>query len=374
MLELRIRLRFPQRPDSAPFSLGIEFRTAGGVTVLFGPSGSGKTLTLDSIAGFATPDEGRILLDDEILFDAASGVNLPPQARHCGYVFQNYALFPHMTLRQNLAFAAERRPRLERHRKVNEMLERFHLAGAAGRRPHELSGGQKQRCSIARALIGSPKLLLLDEPTRGLDAPLRAELYELLRQVRADFQVPTVLVTHDLDECFELADEMLILREGRMVQSGPPRAIAERPANVEVARLLGIFNLLEAEILELDPQRNFSRLRVCDCDLSGPYFPGRLRGDQVWLSVRPDQITAGARDGAPGPNQIPAQLLRSVEMPDSVRLEFSGGIKVELTRSEFERQKDNKQWVVSFPQQNLRVLSPTGPDSPVGQSSAGARL
>jgi molybdate transport system ATP-binding protein len=356
MLELRVRKAFAARPDSAPFSLDVEFRAAGGVTVLFGPSGSGKTLTLDAVAGFITPDEGRILLDGGILFDAAARVDLPPRARHCGYVFQNYALFPHMTLRQNLAFAAERRPRLERHRKVNEMLERFHLADAAGRRPHEVSGGQKQRCSIARALIGSPQLLLLDEPARGLDAPLRAELYELLRQVRTEFQIPTVLVTHDLEECFELGDEMLILREGRLVQSGTPRAIAERPASVEVARLLGIFNLLEAEILELNPQKNLSRLRTGEYTLSGPYFPGRFRGDRVWLSVRPDQLTAGARDGAPGPNQVPAQLVRAVEMPHTVRLEFSGGIQVELTRAEFEKQKDNKQWVVGFPQQALRAL------------------
>jgi molybdate transport system ATP-binding protein len=356
MLELRIRKHFPRRPDSAPFSLEVEFVAGGGVTVLFGPSGSGKTLTLDSIAGFGTPDEGRILLDDEILFDAASGVSLPPRERHCGYVFQNYALFPHMTLRRNLAFAAERRPRLERHRKVNEMLDRFHLTDAAGRRPHEVSGGEKQRCSIARALIGSPKLLLLDEPARGLDAPMRTELYGLLRQVRAEFQIPTVLVTHDLEECFELGDEMLILRDGRLVQTGSPRAVAERPANVEVARLLGIFNLIEVEIAELDPQRNLSRLRTAELDLTGPYFPGRFRGDRVWLCVRPDQLTAGARDGTPGQNQVAAQLLRTVETPHSVRLEFSGDVRVEMPRSEFEKQKDNKQWVVGFPQQALRVL------------------
>ncbi|HXN48454.1 MAG TPA: ABC transporter ATP-binding protein [Bryobacteraceae bacterium] len=356
MLELRVLKRFAGRPDSAPFSLQLEFRAGAGVTVLFGPSGAGKTLTLDSIAGFAVPDEGRILLDDEILFDAASGVNLPARARHCGYVFQNYALFPHMTLRQNLAFAAERRPRLERHRKVNEMLERFHLTDAAGRRPHELSGGQKQRCSIARAVIGSPRLLLLDEPARGLDAPLRRELYDLLRQVRAEFSIPTVLVTHDLEECFELGDEMLILREGRLVQSGPPRAIAERPANVEVARLLGIFNLLPAELVDLNPQLHLSRLRVGGFDLAGPYFPGRFKGDRVWLCVRPDQLVATARNGAPGVNQVPAQLLRVVEMPDSARLEFAGEMRVEMPRAEYEKQKANKEWLVEFPQQALRVL------------------
>src|SRR5579863_3943222 len=147
MLQARLRKTFPQRPDSAGFSLDLEFQAAAGVTVLFGSSGSGKTLTLDAIAGFVRPDQGRILLDGEILFDGASGVHLPPQARNCGYVFQNYALFPHMTLRQNLEFAVEKKPRLERHRRVNEMLDRFRLTDAAGRRPHEVSGGQRPRCS-----------------------------------------------------------------------------------------------------------------------------------------------------------------------------------------------------------------------------------
>src|SRR6202521_5379703 len=168
MLQARLRKSFAPRPDSAGFTLDLEFAAAAGVTVLFGPSGAGKTLILDSIAGFVRPDEGRILLDDALLFDGATGVHLPPQARNCGYVFQNYALFPHMSLRENLEFAAERRPRLERHRRVNEMLERFRLTEAAGRNPHELAGGQRQRCSIARALIGGPRLLLLDEPTQGL--------------------------------------------------------------------------------------------------------------------------------------------------------------------------------------------------------------
>src|SRR5882672_10565908 len=212
MLEARLRKTFPPRPDSAGFSLDLEFSATAGVTVLFGPSGAGKTLTLDSIAGFVQPDEGRILLDDDILFDGATGVHLSPQARQCGYVFQNYALFPHMTLRENLQFAAERRPRLERHRRVNEMIERFRLSDSAGRRPHEVSGGQRQRCSIARALIGAPRILLLDEPAQGLDALLRTELYEVLRQVRADFNTPILLVTHDLEECLELGEEMLIMR------------------------------------------------------------------------------------------------------------------------------------------------------------------
>jgi molybdate transport system ATP-binding protein len=356
MMQARIRKQFPAGQESAAFSLDVDFKAASGVTVLFGPSGAGKTLTLDSIAGFVRPDEGRILLDDEILFDGASRVHLPSQARRCGYVFQNYALFPHMTLRQNLEFAVERVPRLERRRKVTEMLEKFHLAEVSGRRPYQLSGGQKQRCSIARALIGSPRLLLLDEPGQGLDAPLRSELYTVLRQVRQEFEIPTLLVTHDFEECFELADEMLVVRDGRVVQSGTPRQVFEHPANVDVARLLGVYNLLPVEIRALDPGRNVSRLRYHDFELSGPYFPGRLIGDRVWLCIRPDALQVLPKNGRPGTNQMPATLLRAVEKLEHVRLEFADGIAVEMPRPAFEKFQNVKDWVIEFPSGGLRIL------------------
>jgi molybdate transport system ATP-binding protein len=356
MIQAKIHKQYAAGPDSVGFLLDIEFRAAAGVTVLFGSSGSGKTLTLDSIAGFVRPDEGRILLDDQILFDGAAGVQVPPKSRRCGYVFQNYALFPHMTLRQNLEFAVERAPRLGRHRKVTEMLEKFHLTDVAGRRPYQLSGGQKQRCSIARALIGAPRVLLLDEPARGLDAPLRAELYSVLRQVRQEFGTPILLVTHDTEECFELADEMVVLREGRAVQSGTPRKIFEQPANVDVARLLGLYNVLPVEIRSLDPGRNTSRLRYQDFELAGPYFPGRLIGDQVWLYVRPDQLSVAPRNGRPAFNQIPATLLRTVEKPERLRLEFSGDIAVEAAPGTIENLGSVKEWLVEFPSTGLRVL------------------
>ncbi len=356
MINARIRKTFPPRVDSAPFSLDLEFQAGAGVTVLFGPSGSGKTLTLDSIAGFVRPDEGRIMLDDQILFDGATGVHLPPQSRHCGYVFQNYALFPHMTLRQNLEFAVEKKPRLERHRRVNDMIERFRLQDSAGRRPHEVSGGQRQRCSIARALIGSPRILLLDEPAQGLDAPLRAEFYAVLQQVRADFKTPVLLVTHDLDECFELAEEMIVLREGKIAQTGSPRKILDQPASIDVARLLGRFNLLPAEIRALDPGRNLSKVQLGEFELDGPYFPGHLKGDRVTLCVRPDQLRALTPNGRPGPNQISVELERAVEKPQATRLEFAGGIVVDVPRADYESQRGQHTWWIEFPRDHLRVL------------------
>lgn len=235
MIHVRITKTFTATRDSAAFELRAEFESASPVTVLFGPSGSGKTMTLDSIAGFIRPDAGRIALGDRILFDSPKKTNLPPERRACGYVFQNYALFPHMTVRANLEFAANTTST----GKVTELLERFHLSAVAGRKPHEISGGQKQRCSIARALVGDPKLLLLDEPGQGLDATLKAELFALLREVRDVNHVPIILVTHDLAECRELGGQMVVMHEGRVIQIGPVENILARPANDEVASLLG---------------------------------------------------------------------------------------------------------------------------------------
>ena len=356
VIEARIRKHFPASAESAPFTLDIEFEAGPGVTVLYGPSGSGKTLTLDSVAGFAKPAEGRIAVGGELLFDASQGVNLPPRDRHCGYVFQNYALFPHRTLRQNLEFAAERLPRLERHRRVNETIEAFRLGDLSGRRPHELSGGQKQRGSIARALLAAPKVLLLDEPAQGLDLALRHELYALLRQVRADFGAPILLVTHDLDEGFELGDLMLILNEGQLLQSGAPRQIVDQPSSLKVAELLSLYNLLPVEIRALDPGRNSSVLRFGEFDLQGPYFPGRFKGDQVTLFIRPELLSAVPRDGKPGTNQIPFTLERAAERARSIRLEFAGGVAAMADPREFDRHKHNKEWLVEFPAAFLKVL------------------
>jgi molybdate transport system ATP-binding protein len=356
MIEARIGKSFRPGRESAAFSLDIDFRAAGGITVLFGSSGAGKTLTLDCIAGFERPDTGRILVDNRILFDADARVHLTPRQRQCGYVFQNYALFPHMTLRRNLEFAADRIARLERHRRVNEMLDRFRIADVAGRKPYEVSGGQKQRCSIARALIGAPSVLLLDEPARGLDAPLRADFYGVLRQVRSEFKTPVVLVTHDLNECLELGDEMLILREGRIVQSGTPRDVVDQPANLEVARLMGLYNLIPAEITALDPARKSSRLRIGESDIHGPYFPGHLLGDRVHLCAMPSRLRAMPRLGRPGPHQITARLMRVAPIANGVRLEFDNDIAVEGAATDLQSAKTNEEWFIELPPSALKVV------------------
>ena len=247
------------------------------------------------------PDEGRILVDDNLLFDASTGIHIPPQRRRCGYIFQEHSLFPHMTVRGNLQFAARaaHTGRLVGHRKMQELLEAFELTELAERRPARLSGGQKQRAALARILMGEPRLLLLDEPARGLDARLRLSFHEVLRKSRSRLDIPVLLVTHDLEECFELADSLCIMDKGRLLQSGTKDQVFLRPSSIDVARLLRIHNIWPAEIAALDPGRNTSRIRVMDQELEGPYFPGHLIGDRGVLCVRRSEIrlTAAGTEG-----------------------------------------------------------------------------
>lgn len=366
MIRGRIVKRFTPAPESAGFQLDVEIEARAGVTVLYGPSGSGKTLTLDSIAGFTSPDAGRILLDDRILFDAESGVNLRPQRRSCGYVFQNYALFPHMTLRENLAFAAYELPRLERHRRLAEQLERFKLTDLAGRYPHELSGGQKQRGSIARALIPDPRLVLLDEPGRGLDAELRTDLYALIGEMKSELKVPVLLVTHDLEECVALADQVLIYAGGRIVHRGSPDELLRNPGTSVVAGLLGGFTIIEAEVLAIDPARQTSRLLLDGGEIEGPHLRGCFRGDRITLCTRPEEL---ALRTSPGANRVRRDLVRTVARPQFIRADF-GNLAVDVPREQWQTLESTGTrtgWWIEIPAGRLRQIA-----GPPGREPAGS--
>ncbi len=359
MLRARITKRFPDAADSAGFTLNIEFEATPGVTVLYGPSGSGKTLTLDVIAGFVAPDSGRILLNDRILFDSGAKVHLPPRDRQSGYVFQNYALFPHMTVRANLAFAAHRLPRLERHRRIAELLDRFRIPDLAGRFPHELSGGQKQRASIARSLIANPGVLLLDEPANGLDAPLRADLHTLIGEIRESLAIPVLMVTHNPEECFSLADQVLIYEAGNILHRASPSELLRNPGTVGVARLLGGFNVYEAEAIALDPGRQTSRLRVLGTEIDGPNLRGCFRGDRVAVCARPEELRITTR---PGSNRIRADLQRVTERLQAVRADFGDELIVDTSRAEWPALREAGEsdgWWIEVPAGSLRQIART---------------
>jgi len=207
------------RAPSSEFRLDLRFTSDADVTVLFGSSGAGKTQTLYAIAGLMRPERGFVRFAGEALFDSASGIDLPTRKRRVGFVFQDYALFPHLNVLQNAAFATKpgwRNPR-EADAAVRELLARCALDKLAMSYPHQLSGGQRQRVALARALAAKPRLLLLDEPFAALDAPLRARLREELLEMRAQFDVPMIVITHDPDDVPALGGRVVAIENGRVV-------------------------------------------------------------------------------------------------------------------------------------------------------------
>lgn len=230
-------LRVFLRSRVGSFDLDVAFESSSGITALFGPSGAGKSVTLRHVAGLARAGQGRITLGDRVLFDSDTKVHLRPQERRIGVVFQEYALFPHLSVSGNIGYGLSGTPRAERDRMVGELLDMTGLTGYEDRRPAGLSGGERQRVALARALAPQPELLLLDEPFAALDFRVRRDLRESMRSLHHRTGVPMVLVTHSLEDVRSLADSLLLLDQGRMIASGPTRDILETPPSPE-ARLL----------------------------------------------------------------------------------------------------------------------------------------
>jgi molybdate transport system ATP-binding protein len=220
------------------FTLDARWEIGDELAVLFGYSGAGKSITLRMIAGLLKPDKGTIRLNGTPLYDSVARIDLSPQSRSFGYVFQDLALFPHMTVRENIVYGAHGLGRRVREPRAREMMERFMIAGLEEKFPHEISGGQKQRVALARALIRRPAALLLDEPFSALDAPLRAEMQNFMREIRREFPIPVVLVTHDIAEASALADKLIICVNGRVLQAGTPSDVLNSPACREVELLV----------------------------------------------------------------------------------------------------------------------------------------
>ncbi len=218
------------------------------VTVLFGPSGSGKTTVLRALAGLDRPDAGAISFGGETWFDAVRSIDLPPQARGVGLLFQEYALFPHLSVAANVGYGLHRLSRPAREARVSELATTFGLSELLRRRPSELSGGQRQRVALARALAPRPRLLLLDEPLSALDAPTREALRGELRHLLEQAGVPAIVVTHDRVEALALGDRLAVLVDGTIRQVGPVHEVISGPADVEVARAVGTENVLPARL------------------------------------------------------------------------------------------------------------------------------
>lgn len=244
-LGLTVRLK-----QAAPIPLDVDLDCRPGeVIALVGPSGSGKSTALRCVAGLYLPGpDSEVRCGQQTWFNGRTSVNLTPQERGVGLVFQNYALFPHMTAQENVKAAMGHRPRSEWSGRARELLAKVHLDGLEDRKPHQLSGGQQQRVAVARALARDPKVLLLDEPFSAVDRATRQRLYVELAELRRELEMPTVIVTHDLEEASILADRLSILHRGRTLQTGVPIEVKAKPATVAVARLIDMRNIFHGRV------------------------------------------------------------------------------------------------------------------------------
>ncbi len=295
MLSLSIRKALPG------FVLDATWEVGDGVVALFGPSGAGKTLTLQCLAGLVRPDSGRVVVNGAVFYDSERGVDVPTQRRRLGYVFQGYALFPHLTVADNVGYGLHDRPREERLRRTAEVLGRLGLGALAGRRPRELSGGQQQRVALGRALAVDPELLLLDEPLSALDAPLRRQLRQDLMGIVREWGKATVLVTHDLAEAFQLADRVVVYEAGRVVQQAPKAELLSAPASERVARLMGVRNILSGTVCKAMPDRIQFRWRGQTLEaVNSPthcYLPEP--GTSLAFFIRPEYVRLIRKDHGP---------------------------------------------------------------------------
>lgn len=249
------------------FNLKVCFEAESNTLSLLGASGSGKSMTLKCIAGIEKPDKGKIVLNDRVLFDSEHGINLPPQKRKIGYLFQEYALFPNMSVRQNIEVALHHLPKDERAIAVSNKLEEFKLKGLENKKPYELSGGEKQRTALARIMASNPEVLLLDEPFSALDRYLKWQLLMEVKNTLSDFGKPVIFVTHDIDEVLAISDLICVLNDGVSQKTRAVKAAIERPESFSEARLFGCknFSKVECSLIEDANQNDLSKEQLITC-------------------------------------------------------------------------------------------------------------
>jgi molybdate transport system permease protein len=293
------------------FKLAVQFVAGRGAVGLLGVSGAGKSMTLRLIAGVITPDRGRIVLSGRVLFDSRLGEYISPAHRHIGVVFQDYALFPHMTVEENIAFGLDELDDAERKSRVRQQLEKMHITELADRYPCEISGGQRQRVAIARAMAIEPNALLLDEPFAALDPYLRRQMEEQLRGTLRSYNGVVIFVTHDMEEAFRFCRELLVLDGGQVIASGPKHLLFEQPRSVVAARLTGCKNITAARPISA----NQIAVEAWDCNLSlAAPFTGTIRH----VGYRSHQFRFQQNVGEE--NVFPGWLIETSETPHEMTL------------------------------------------------------
>jgi len=352
-LEIRIRKRFPNPEGS--FNLNVHFRALAGFTILFGASGAGKTTLLDCIAGLSDPDDGRIAVGGDGLYDSEKKRNVAAWKRRIGYVQQDLALFPHLTAEENVAYGLRTLSATERKASSREMLDLFRIDHLRDRRPAQISGGERQRVALARALVTEPRALLLDEPLAALDRPTKSALVGDLRQWNQHHRVPILFVTHNGEEVFALGDEVIVLDAGRIVAQGQPHEVMRAPRLETVAHLSGFENIFDATVLALHEDRGTMTCKLGggEVELETPLVRAEV-GSRLRVGIRAGDLLLATKKprGLSARNVLPGTS-RRVEQRDvivSAMVDCGGAeFEVHLTlaaRDDLELGPGKAVWVV----------------------------
>jgi molybdate transport system ATP-binding protein len=331
------RLRVEAQTTLGGLELAVAVEVAAGECLaLAGPSGAGKTSLLRVVAGLLRPERGRVTADGETWLDTDAGVDLPPERRRCGYVFQDYALFPHLSAWQNVAYPLRGVPRGERRRRAVELLDRFGLGARVDDHPRTLSGGERQRVAVARVLAREPGVLLLDEPLSALDARTRAGAARELAGVLRDLEVPALLVTHDFSEAAQLGDRVGVIDAGHVIQEGTPTELAAAPRSAFVADFTG------AVVLTGVAGAGSDGLTRVELDGGGTVTSTDIGEGPVAVSIYPWEIAVDTIDAVPhgsAQNHLAVEVLSITTVGNRVRLGLAGAqpLAAEITRASAER-------------------------------------
>jgi len=336
------------------FELNLSVTVVPGITILFGPSGAGKTTLLDCIAGLATPDSGKITIGAHVLFDRENGTCIAVQHRRIGYVFQDLALFPHLSVGKNVEYGLAGANGSERRKKSDAIVESFRVAHLRDRTPKEISGGERQRVALARALVTDPCVLLLDEPLAALDAATKSKIIDDLRAWNAAHAIPILYVTHNREEVFALGDRVLVLENGRIIADGTPHGVMGAPRRESLAQLIGFENIFHAVVTAAHEDRGTMACRLANssveletplvrADVGSTLLVGIRAGDILLATVQPAGLSAR--------NIIRGRLL-SLELRDVIvaaRVNCGAEMEVHLTlaaRDSLQLQPGREVWLI----------------------------
>lgn len=343
-----------QKRLSENFALSVEFSVPPGITMLFGASGSGKTTFLRCVAGLLRPDSGLIKVGEQVLFDSDRGLDVPVSERKVGFVFQDLALFPHLTVAQNVEYGLRKLDQGQIRQRSENILESFRIAGLHKHKPNEISGGERQRVALARTLVTDPRVLLLDEPLSALDYATQSRIIEDLRVWNAAHSIPILYVTHSQREVFALGESVIVLQDGKISNQGTPQAVLEAPTQESLAQLAGFENFLDAIVLSVgrDSGTMLCRLVGAETEVEVPLSRVEV-GSRIRLAIRAGDILVAAElpRALSARNLLPARIRSLRREGAMVIAEIDAGknFEVHLTPSARESlglRVDQQVWLV----------------------------